>query len=65
VALVFYQWYARRFITYTLVININMSSDAEKYLNWPVKKLKAELVERGASTSGRKTQLIERFNYSF
>jgi len=37
---------------------------ADGYLLWPVPKLKIELSRRNASTSGRKTELIERLLFS-
>ena len=62
----FYTWYgvhARRFIYKTLSIsNINMDAEENsRYISWAVSKLKQELIARGASTRGRKTDLIERY----
>ncbi|XP_062603717.1 uncharacterized protein LOC134265512 [Saccostrea cucullata] len=37
-----------------------MDSDAVDLVDWPVSRLKKELVDRGARTTGRKTQLIDR-----
>jgi len=36
---------------------------AAKYGDWTVNKLKVELSQRGASVSGRKKDLVERYEY--
>ena len=44
------------------ISNINMDvEENSRYISWAVSKLKQELIARGASTRGRKTDLIERY----
>ena len=38
---------------------------ADRYVLWPVPKLKIELSRRNASTQGRKTDLVERYQHYY
>jgi hypothetical protein len=43
--------------------NLSGFKIADRYLLWPVPKLKIDLSRRNASTQGRKTDLVERYQH--
>ena len=43
--------------------NLSDFKIADRYLLWPVPKLKIDLSRRNASTQGRKTDLVERYQH--
>jgi hypothetical protein len=43
--------------------NLSGFKIADRYLLWPVPKLKIDLSRRNASTHGLKTDLVERYQY--
>lgn len=45
-----------------LAVRLNpINTMASRYITWTVPQLKKELIQRDASTHGRKTDLIERY----
>jgi hypothetical protein len=64
VALVYYQY---SFGTFAEMLgrlpNLSGFKIADRYLLWPVPKLKIDLSPRNASTQGRKTDLVERYQH--